>query len=53
MIGSPTQAQLDALAPSVAAGVTTASHMLQMMRLGVQYQNAFSASSVRVSPWRR
>ena len=42
MIGNPTQAQLDALAPSVAAGVTTANHMLQMMRLGVQYQNAFS-----------
>ena len=42
MIGSPTQAQLDALAPSVAAGVATADHMLQMMRLGVQYQNTFS-----------
>ena len=42
MVGSPTQAQLDALAPSVAAGVATADHMLQMMRLGVQYQNTFS-----------
>ena len=42
MIGSITEAQLSQLAPSVGAGIAHTDHMLQMMRLGVQYQNAFS-----------
>jgi hypothetical protein len=42
MIGGITQAQLNALAPSVGAGLAHTDHMLQMMRLGVQYQNTFS-----------
>jgi alpha-L-arabinofuranosidase len=42
MIGNITQAQLDQLTPSVGAGIATAEHMLQMMRLGVQAQNAFA-----------
>jgi alpha-L-arabinofuranosidase len=40
--GDITQAQLNALAPSVGAGIAHADHMLQMMRMGVQYQNAFA-----------
>jgi hypothetical protein len=40
--GTITQAQLDLLTPSVGAGIATADHMLQMMRLGVQYQNTFA-----------
>ena len=42
IIGSPTEAQLTATQPSVGAGIAHADHMLQMMRLGVKYQNAFS-----------
>jgi len=42
MIGSITQAQLDLLSPSIAAGIAHTEHMLLMMRLGVQYQNAFA-----------
>jgi alpha-L-arabinofuranosidase len=40
--GTITEAQLSALAPSAGAGIAHTDHMLQMMRLGVQYQNAFS-----------
>jgi hypothetical protein len=40
--GSITQTQLNNLAPSIGAGVATAEHMLQMMRDGVLYQNAFA-----------
>ncbi len=42
MIGSITEAQLNLLTPSIGAGIAHTDHMLQMMRLGVQYQNAFS-----------
>ena len=42
MVGNITQAQLNALAPSVGAGIAHADHMLQMMRQGVKYQNAFA-----------
>ncbi len=42
MIGNITQAQLDQLTPSVGAGVATTVHMLEMMRIGVRYQNAFA-----------
>jgi hypothetical protein len=44
MVGAITQAQLNQLAPSIGAGIAHTDHMLQMMRLGVQYQNAFSIS---------
>jgi hypothetical protein len=42
MIGGITQAELDKLTPSIGAGLAHTDHMLQMMRIGVQYQNAFS-----------
>jgi alpha-L-arabinofuranosidase len=42
MIGNITKPELDALAPSIGAGLAHTVHMLEMMRLGVQYQNAFS-----------
>ena len=42
MIGGITEAQLNALAPSIGAGIAHTDHMLQMMRNGVQYQNTFS-----------
>jgi len=42
MLGKITQAQLDQLTPSIGAGLTHTLHMLMMMRLGVQYQNAFA-----------
>jgi alpha-L-arabinofuranosidase len=42
MIGGITEAQLNALTPSVGAGIAHTDHMLQMMRNGVQYQNTFS-----------
>ena len=42
MIGGITEAQLNALAPSIGGGLAHTDHMLQMMRNGVQYQNAFS-----------
>ena len=42
MIGGITKPELDALTPSVGAGVAMADHMLQMMRLGVKYQNMFA-----------
>jgi hypothetical protein len=41
-LGTITQAQLNTLTPSVGAGIATADHSLQMMRLGVKYQNTFS-----------
>jgi hypothetical protein len=40
--GAITQAQLDALTPSIGAGLAHTEHMLQMMRIGIRYQNAFS-----------
>jgi hypothetical protein len=42
MIGNITKPELDALTPSVGAGLAHTVHMLEMMRMGVQYQNAFS-----------
>jgi len=42
MIGNITKPELDALAPSVGAGLAHTVHMLEMMRAGIQYQNAFS-----------
>jgi hypothetical protein len=42
MGGNITKAELDALTPSIGAGLAHTDHMLQMMRLGVQYQNAFA-----------
>jgi hypothetical protein len=42
MGGTITQAQLNLLTPSIAAGIAHADHMLQMMRAGVKYQNAFA-----------
>jgi hypothetical protein len=40
--GTITETELNALTPSVGAGIAHTEHMLQMMRLGVKYQNAFS-----------
>ena len=40
--GTITQAQLNLLGPSLAAGIASTEHMLQMMRAGVQTQNAFA-----------
>ena len=40
--GGITQAQLNQLTPSVGAGMAHTEHMLQMMRTGVKYQNAFA-----------
>ena len=42
MTGGITEAQLNQLAPSIGGGLAHTDHMLQMMRNGVQYQNAFS-----------
>jgi len=42
MVGGITQAELNTLAPSIGAGLAHTDHMLQMMRLGVRYQNAFA-----------
>ena len=42
MVGDITEAQLNTLTPSIGAGLAHTDHMLQMMRLGVRYQNAFS-----------
>ncbi len=42
MIGSITQPELDALTPSVGAGIATADHMLQTMRAGASVQNLFA-----------
>ena len=42
IVGNPTQAQLDATQQSAGAGIAHTDHMLQMMRAGVKYQNAFS-----------
>jgi len=44
MVGNITQPQLDALTPSAGAGIATANHMLQMMRLGAATQNMFALS---------
>jgi hypothetical protein len=40
--GTITQAELNAFTPSIGAGLGHAVHMLEMMRLGVKYQNAFA-----------
>ena len=40
--GSITQAQMDQLTPSLGAGMAQTAHMLQMMRIGAKYQNAFA-----------
>jgi hypothetical protein len=40
--GSITEAQVNGLTPSIGAGIAHTDHMLQMMRLGVKYQNAFA-----------
>ena len=42
MGGDITEAQLNLLTPSIGAGIATTDHMLQMMRIGVKYQNAFA-----------
>src|SRR5579859_2501326 len=42
MIGNITEAELEQIAPSIGGGLAHTEHMLQMMRIGVQYQNAFS-----------
>ena len=42
MGGNITEAQLNALTPSIGAGIGATNHMLQMMRIGVKYQNAFA-----------
>jgi hypothetical protein len=42
MIGNITKPELDNLTPSIGAGLGHTVHMLEMMRAGVQYQNAFS-----------
>ena len=42
MGGNITKPQLDALTPSIGAGIGNTDHMLQMMRLGVKYQNVFA-----------
>ncbi len=42
MVGNVTQAELNQLTPSVGAGIATADHMLQMMRLGAATQNMFA-----------
>jgi hypothetical protein len=40
--GAITQTELDELTPSIGAGLGHTVHMLEMMRLGVKYQNAFA-----------
>jgi alpha-L-arabinofuranosidase len=40
--GTITETQLNNLTPSIGAGLAHTEHMLQMMRAGVVYQNAFS-----------
>jgi len=42
IVGNITKPELDALTPSIGAGIANADHMLQMMRLGVKYQNVFA-----------
>jgi hypothetical protein len=42
MGGNITKPQLDALTPSIGAGIGATNHMLQMMRIGVKNQNAFA-----------
>jgi hypothetical protein len=42
MIGGITKPELDNLTPSIGAGIAHTEHMLQMMRIGIQYQNAFA-----------
>jgi len=42
MIGGITLDELNQLTPSIGAGIAHTVHMLEMMRLGVVYQNAFS-----------
>ncbi len=49
MIGTVTQAQIDALTPSVGAGLAHAEHMLLMMKLGVKYQNTFALPQYKYS----
>ncbi|HEY0306629.1 MAG TPA: hypothetical protein VGB94_00560, partial [Acidobacteriaceae bacterium] len=45
--GSPSQAMIDAVVPSVGAGVAMASEMLQAMRAGVRSQALFSLAGWR------
>jgi hypothetical protein len=40
--GTITQTELDEFTPSIGAGLGHTVHMLEMMRLGVKYQNAFA-----------
>ena len=40
--GNITATELNQLTPSVGAGLAHTEHMLQMMRLGIKYQNAFA-----------
>jgi hypothetical protein len=42
MVGNITQAQLNLLTPSIGGGIAHTEHMLQMMRTGIRYQNAFA-----------
>ena len=42
LVGTVTQAQLNALTPSIGAGIGATNSMMQMMRSGVQIQNSFS-----------
>ncbi len=49
MIGTVTQAEINALTPSVAAGLAHTEHMLLMMKLGVKYQNTFALPQYKYS----
>ena len=42
MSGAITETQLNELTPSIGAGLAHTVHMLELMRMGVQYQNAFA-----------
>jgi alpha-L-arabinofuranosidase len=42
IVGNITEAELNSLTPSMGAGIGHTVHMLEMMRAGVQYQNAFA-----------
>jgi hypothetical protein len=42
MTGAITETQLNQLTPSIGAGLAHTVHMLELMRTGVQYQNAFA-----------
>jgi len=49
MVGTVTQAEINALTPSVAAGLAHTEHMLLMMKLGVKYQNTFALPQYKYS----